>query len=94
MIERRDAELRPHETDRTRVVVVGGGVSGCACAARLAATGVQVTVVSSALDVVGLPGYGPEVWAGSGGLSEIVATLDLLPDGLRWAWLNAVSWTP
>jgi hypothetical protein len=77
--------------EKRRVVVVGGGISGCACAARLAASGVQVTVVSSALDVVGLPGHGPEVWAGPGGLSEITETLDLLPDGLRWAWLNAAG---
>jgi hypothetical protein len=81
--------LNPQEAEQARVVVVGGGVSGCACAARLAAGGVQVTVVSSALDVVGLPGYGPEVWAGPGGLAEIMETLDHLPDGLRWAWLNA-----
>ena len=91
MIEGLDTELNPQEAGQARVVVVGGGVSGCACAARLAAGGVQVTVVSSALDVVGLPGYDSEVWAGPGGLTEITDTLDLLPDGLRWAWLNAAS---
>ena len=45
-----------------RVVVVGAGVSGCACAVALADLGVAVTLVSSALDIVGLPGYGPDVW--------------------------------
>lgn len=50
------------ETLRRRVVVVGAGVSGCACAVTLAELGVAVTLVGSALDVVGLPGYGPDVW--------------------------------
>lgn len=45
-----------------RVVVVGAGVSGCVCAVALAESGVAVTLVGSALDVVGLPGYGPDVW--------------------------------
>lgn len=45
-----------------RVVVVGAGVSGCACAVALAEAGVAVTLVGSALDVIGLPGYGPDVW--------------------------------
>ena len=47
---------------RQRVVVVGAGVSGCACAVGLAEAGVPVTLVGSALDVVGLPAYGPDVW--------------------------------
>lgn len=51
------AEAQPH-----RVVIVGAGVSGCACAVALAESGVAVTLVGSALDVVGLPGYGPDVW--------------------------------
>ena len=41
---------------------MGAGVSGCACAVALAEAGVAVTLVGSALDVVGLPGYGPDVW--------------------------------
>ncbi len=45
-----------------RVVVVGAGVSGCACTVGLAEAGVPVTLVGSALDVVGLPGYGPDAW--------------------------------
>lgn len=43
------------------VVVVGAGVSGCAAALELAAQGVKVVLVNSALDSVGLPGYGPVV---------------------------------
>ncbi len=50
------------EAQSHRVVVVGAGVSGCACAVALAESGVAVTLVGSALDVVGLAGYGPDVW--------------------------------
>jgi len=82
-------QLNPEDAVQMRVIVVGGGVSGCACAGRLAAEGAHVTVVSSALDVVGLPGYGPEVCAGPRGWAEIAETLALLPEGLRWAWLNS-----
>src|SRR5664279_2102511 len=41
-----------------RVVVVGGGVSGSACAIGLAVAGRRVLVVSSSLDTLGMPGYG------------------------------------
>lgn len=44
------------------MVVVGAGVSGCACAIALAEAGIASTLVGSSLDVVGLPGYGPDVW--------------------------------
>ena len=43
------------------VIVVGAGVSGTACAAALAGFGTRVIIVNSALDVVGLPAYGPAV---------------------------------
>lgn len=81
----------PEEDPGATVVVVGAGVSGCACAGRLAAQGFHVIVISSALDVVGLPGYGPDVWAGAGGWREIASTLSLLPKGLRAAWLDSAA---
>lgn len=52
----------PASESAYRVVVVGAGVSGCACAVTLAEAGLPVTLVNSALDVVGLPGYGPDLW--------------------------------
>ena len=70
-----------------RVIVVGGGVSGSACAARLSAGGAEVLVVSSALDVVGLPGYGPEVVSGDSGWAGLAETFGSLPTPLRAAWL-------
>ncbi len=73
------------------VVVVGAGVSGCACAAVLACKGVRVTVLNSVLDAVGLPGYGPELVVGSGGWAEIGETMAALPAALRGAWLDAAS---
>ena len=73
------------------VIVVGAGVSGCACAAALAVGGARVMVVSSALDVVGLPGHGPAVAPASGQWREIVQVLSSLPEALRSAWLNAAS---
>lgn len=73
------------------IVVVGAGVSGCACAASLARAGLRVTVVSSALDVVGLPDYGPEIVVGSGGWAEIVKTMILLPQDLRLAWISSAA---
>ena len=69
--------------------MVGAGVSGCACAATLAASGVRVTLVNSALDTVGQPGYGPVVIAGDGGWDSIADTLAALPSPLRGAWLHA-----
>jgi hypothetical protein len=76
---------------RPRVVVVGAGVSGCACAAVLAGRGADVTVLNSVLDAVGLPGYGPDLVGGSGGWAEIGATMEALPSVLRRAWLDAAS---
>jgi hypothetical protein len=72
----------------TDVIVVGGGVSGCACAAVLAAGGARVLVVSSALDVVGLPGYGPVVESPTGEWGELLGVMASLPPGLRRAWLE------
>ena len=48
-------------------------------------------VVSSALDVVGLPGHGPAVAPASGQWREIVEVLSSLPEALCSAWLNAAS---
>jgi hypothetical protein len=73
------------------VVVVGGGVSGCACAAALASRGLRVTVVNSALDAVGLPGYGPDVAGHGKGWAEIEETMAALPAVLREVWLDAAA---
>lgn len=88
--------LDPAAADRTAaevtaadVIVVGAGVSGCACAAVLAEGGATVMVLSSALDSVGLPGHGPDIRPGSGGWDEIEQTFGSLPAPLRLAWLNA-----
>ena len=72
-------------------VVVGAGVSGCACAAALASRGVRVTVVNGALDAVGLPGYGPDVAGGIRGWAEIGETMAALPAVLREVWLDAAA---
>ena len=80
--------LGPETVD---VIVVGAGVSGCACASALAVGGARVMVVSSALDVVGLPGHGPAVAPASGQWREIVQVLSSLPEALCSAWLNAAS---
>ncbi len=57
--------------DRTqgRVIVVGAGVSGCSCAATLAALGIRVTLINPALDRVGEPGFGP-LLVGEGGVAS------------------------
>lgn len=41
------------------VAVVGGGIAGTSCALGCAEAGYSTIVLSSSLDVVGLPGYGP-----------------------------------
>ena len=73
------------------VIVVGAGVSGCACAASLAASGAQVVLVNSALDILGLPGYGPALIPAQGGWAELASVMSGLPAPLRWAWLGSAS---
>ncbi len=81
----------PEIPPKPEVIVVGAGVSGCACAATLAMNGIRVTLLNSALDSVGQPGYGPVVCASDRDWSRIVGTLATLPQPLRNAWLDACS---
>jgi hypothetical protein len=71
-----------------RVIVIGAGVSGCACAATLAGRGVAVMLLTEALDSVGQPRLGPVV-AGRGGGAEIAHVWRELPGALRGAWVGA-----
>jgi hypothetical protein len=73
------------------VIVVGAGVSGCACAATLAAAGIRVLVLSKALDTVGLPAYGPDLVSLPGGLGRVWAVLSSLPTPLREVWSGAAA---
>ena len=70
------------------VVVIGAGVSGCACAATLASAGVGVTLMSTALDHLGEPSFGPEIMQeeGAHNAPDVLASL---PGGLGEAWLGA-----
>lgn len=77
--------------DEHTVLVVGAGVSGCACAAVLAEQGVDVTLLNSALDRVNLPAYGSELVAGAEGWAEIRETMAMLPMPLRQAWLSSAA---
>ena len=52
--------------------------------------GLRVTLMNSALDAVGLPGYGPDV-AGARGWAEIEETMAALPAVLRGVWLDAAA---
>ena len=70
------------------VVVVGAGVSGTACAATLADRGARVVLVSSALDVVGLPGYGPEIRSVDDTWHALLAAFTCLQPDLASAWLT------
>lgn len=66
-------------------------MSGCACAATLASRGVWTTLVNSALDVTGMPGYGPvlgHIRFALDGVLRVIAVLDALPRELRCAWLS------
>ena len=74
--------------------MVGAGISGCACAATLAAAGVGVTFISSALDSVGQPGYGPVVSADGGSWDRVATVLAALPPVLRTPWLEASRAAP
>ncbi len=69
-------------------LVIGAGVSGCACAAALVERGVRVQLLNSALDRVGHPGYGPEL-VSAGGWSAIVEVLAALPRVVRDVWVEA-----
>lgn len=62
-------------------------MSGCACAAWLAGWGIAVTVVSSALDSVGLPGYGPIVVAGTD-RAAVADAVAAIPAPLRDVWVG------
>ncbi|MCE5252776.1 MAG: FAD-dependent oxidoreductase [Actinomycetia bacterium] len=79
----------PGSRPRPAVIIIGAGVSGCACAATLSASGIPVVVLNSALDAVGQPGYGPVVEGGVGGWDRIIETLAVLPPALRSVWLDA-----
>lgn len=73
------------------MAVVGAGVSGCAAALALAEEGVRVVLVSSALDTLGLPGYGPAVDLGEGaapGPADFGEVMRNVAAGLADAWLE------
>jgi len=90
-VDQREVGTQRAPGDHPSAVVVGAGVSGCACAAVLAGAGVHVTLLNSAMDRVGLPGYGPEIVAGPSGWLEIGETMALLPWALRQAWLTSAA---
>ncbi len=73
------------------VIVVGAGVSGCACAATLASRGVSVTLINSAMDRVGLPAYGPDLIAETGDRSALEERVKALPAPLDAVWLEAAA---
>lgn len=70
------------------VLVIGAGVSGCACAAALVERGVRVRLLNSALDRVGHPGYGPEL-VSAGGWASVVQGLAAVPRVVRDVWVEA-----
>lgn len=88
-MRRPGAAARLRARGQSTAVVVGAGVSGCACAAVLAGEGIHVTLLNSALDRVNLPGYGPEIVTGGSGWHEIGETMAMLPLALRQAWLSS-----
>ncbi len=73
------------------VIVVGAGVSGCACAAALASAGLHVTLMNSAMDRVGLPAYGPDLIGSGEGWRGAEEALRGLPLPLRSVWLQAAT---
>jgi hypothetical protein len=72
------------------VIVVGAGVSGCACAAELASAGLHVTLVNSAMDRVGLPVYGPDL-IDRDRERQAGEAIRGLPSPLRSVWLHAAT---
>jgi hypothetical protein len=85
-LARRSEEGVRHGARARRIIVVGAGVSGCACAATLTEAGASVTLMNPSLDHVGEPCFG-SLLAGLGvgehGAREV---LERLPAGLREAW--------
>lgn len=77
------------EAGRRTVIVVGAGVSGCACAAAMAAAGLHVVLMNSVMDRVGLPAYGPDLVGDEGGWDRLQETLRQVPSPLREVWLDA-----
>lgn len=75
-------------SDGGRVVVVGGGVSGCACALGLAAAGRSVLIVSSSLDSLGMPEYGPDLFGAAVSWREARDFACGLYPSLRRIWLR------
>jgi hypothetical protein len=71
------------------VIVVGAGISGCACAAVLASLGLRVTLMNSAMDGVALPAYGPDLIGRDHGWRHAEEALRGLPQPLRRVWLEA-----
>lgn len=92
--------MRPHldsEQERcgdgsAQVLVIGAGVSGCACASTLAAGGVRVTVMGAALDRTGLPRSGPVLASGCDSVDRAQEVLESLPGELRQAWWRSAFW--
>ena len=76
---------------RPSVVVVGAGVSGCACATALAGAGLRVTLINSAMDRVGLPAYGPDLIGEDGDWRRLQEALQSVPSPLRGVWLDACA---
>jgi hypothetical protein len=71
------------------VIVVGAGVSGCACAATLAEAGHKVILINSAMDRVGLPAYGPDIVLAEGDWAGLEGLLAEVPAPVREVWLEA-----
>jgi hypothetical protein len=82
-------EPKPGLVGQLRVLVVGAGVSGCACASTIAEAGYDVTIMNSALDVVGLPSFGPDVCVGEDSIARALSVFDELPALLREVWVDA-----
>ena len=72
-------------------VVVGAGVSGCACAATLAEAGIRVTLVNPALDRTGEPCFGSLLTEPGVGVQRALDILASLPAGLGGAWSSSAS---
>lgn len=78
------------DSRRRRVIVVGAGVSGCACAAALSSSGVSVTLLNPALDHVCEPSFGPGLSDAGAAGERVARVLESAPEGLREAWRAAM----